>query len=126
MHVNTALAQVSNVLMLTALASYSLAVIGFAGDFAYGRPAGNGALALAGAKVPALAAARAPRGGMPGDRPGGAAGSDAPAARSASSAPPRTWPRSWPAGWPRTGFRGATCMSSSPRSAAWLSYSSWP
>ncbi len=87
MPVNTGLAQLSNGFLLAALVSYSLAVLAFAGDFAYGRRAWSGAPARA--RVPELAVAGVPAaggpavdsgGGFTGDRPGGAAGSDAPAA----------------------------------------------
>ena len=93
MPVNTGLAQLSNGFMLAALVTYSLAVLAFAGDFAYGRRRARTGTA-ARVEVPELAAAgvpaaREPAGGPgsgftgdrpAGDRPGGAAGSDAPAA----------------------------------------------
>ncbi len=58
MHVNITLAQLSNGFLMAALVSYSLAVLAYAGDFAYGRSrAGSPA---ASAQVPELAAAGAP------------------------------------------------------------------
>ena len=76
MHVNTGLAQLSNVFMLAALVGYSLAVLAFAGDFAYGRRDRAGTGTAARDRAPALAAtgvpaARGPAGGAGG---GGLAG----------------------------------------------------
>ncbi|MDA8318974.1 MAG: c-type cytochrome biogenesis protein CcsB [Actinomycetota bacterium] len=93
MHVNTALAALSNGLMLAALAGYSLAVLAFAGDFAYGRPARTGTRA-ARARAPELTGVAVPGAGGPGlgrpggaDRPAGAAGAQDPAAPPARSRP---------------------------------------
>ncbi|MDA8320908.1 MAG: c-type cytochrome biogenesis protein CcsB [Actinomycetota bacterium] len=101
MHINTGLAQTSNIFMVAALVSYSLAVLAFAGDFAYGRrvPARTGTTARTGA--PVLATAGVPATGGPaggaGDRLAGAAGSGAPAAP-----PGRTRPLSEAGPWVRT------------------------
>ena len=86
MHINTALAQLSNGLMVAALVSYSLAVLAHAGDFAYGR--GRAGTVAPGGRVPELAAAgasaargagvREPDASLTSDRP--AASSPAPAA----------------------------------------------
>ncbi len=104
MPVNTGLAQLSNGFMLAALVGYSLAVLAFAGDFAYGRRAGTGAasrarvpeLAAAGVRAASGPAAGGPAGRVTGDRPGGAAGSYAPAAppgRERQAGRPGTWVR---------------------------------
>ena len=89
MPVNVALGHVSNAFMIAALVIYSLAVIAFAGDFAFGRPrrataargeqAQDRAVALAtvsaaGATAPAAPAVPEAPGAAP-DRPAGAADS---------------------------------------------------
>jgi cytochrome c-type biogenesis protein CcsB len=62
MHVNTALAQLSNGFLVVTLVSYSLAVLAYAGDFAYGRGRA-GAAPAAPARVPSLAVAGVPAAG---------------------------------------------------------------
>jgi cytochrome c-type biogenesis protein CcsB len=76
MPANLGLAQLSNGFLLVALGGYSLAVLAFAGDFAFGRVRRSGAMARS--RVPALVGAGAtadddPAGAMPppGRRPAG-------------------------------------------------------
>src|ERR1700739_1632377 len=81
MPVNVALGHVSNDFLIAALVIYSLSVVAFAGDFAYGRPR-RAASASPGPATPGRAASLAAWGvtaatsGMeaPTDGPGGAAG----------------------------------------------------
>jgi cytochrome c-type biogenesis protein CcsB len=94
--VNQGLAQVSSDFMIAALLIYSLAVLAFAGDFAFGRPrrAATAKSAVA-ERVPELAAVSAgATAGSEGDTPaapsGGPAGSDP--ARVADSLPQRREP----------------------------------
>ena len=140
MPVNLALGHVGNDFLIAALVIYSLSVVAFAGDFAFGRPRrADASAACAGA-----GAGRRPghgrrgqrrvRGGRTGagDGPAGDAtrcprSRSPPGARSARRArgyrPPSPSPSSgwWltrrpssPAGLPCTGRPGATCTSSSP------------
>jgi len=57
--INLGLAQVSSDFLIAAIVIYSLAVLGFAGDFAFGRPRRRAASAGAVAEAPAAAAAAA-------------------------------------------------------------------
>ena len=68
MPVNVALGHVSNDFMIAALLLYSLAVLAFAGDFAFGRPGRTSAVASAPART--LATVGAAGGALP-DDPGG-------------------------------------------------------
>jgi cytochrome c-type biogenesis protein CcsB len=91
--VNLTLGHVSNDFLIAALIIYSLAVVAFAGDFAFGRPRRAGsaarvqdrepaaALAAVGAPTAAVADSAADGGPVPGD-------GDAPAGPAASTAPP--------------------------------------
>jgi cytochrome c-type biogenesis protein CcsB len=65
MPVNLALGNVSNDFLLAALALYSLAVLAFAGDFAFGRPLRAAASAASAASKPARALATVGAGGAP-------------------------------------------------------------
>jgi len=87
-HVNTALAQFSSGFLVAALVSYSLAVMAYAGDFAYGR--GRATTPAASARLPELAAAGAPtgRGAAFGETDAAVAGDGRRPQRSALASPP--------------------------------------
>lgn len=111
MHVNTGLADASNVLLLSTVVLYALAMLAYACDFAFSK---ERLLAERPAATPQLvsATAAAPAGGAAGGR--GAAAADG-AAGADGAAPPVerdgrfTAPGVWPAGfWLRTAF-GLTC-----------------
>ena len=88
MPVNVALGHVSNAFLIAALVIYSLSVVAFAGDFAFGRPR-RAAEAARGQQAQDRAAALAPVGAASGPAPaeaGDAAGPDAPASEPAGDA----------------------------------------
>jgi cytochrome c-type biogenesis protein CcsB len=105
MSVNTGLAQLSNGFLLVAIVSYSLAVLAFAGDFAFGRGRGEVTRIVSRVRVPALAgvaageaaaggAVAAPAGEGGGLPAPGQPGSDGQApARSAKKSSPGSWVR---------------------------------
>ncbi len=74
MPVNLALGHVSNDFLIAALVIYSLAVVAFAGDFAYGRPRRAGSAARVRDREPAAALAAVGAASVPGadDAPAGA------------------------------------------------------
>src|SRR5580693_8618720 len=67
MPANLGLAQLSNAFLIAALLCYSLAVLAFAGDFAFGRRSGSAARGQARARVPALVGVGAAEAGLTGD-----------------------------------------------------------
>jgi cytochrome c-type biogenesis protein CcsB len=84
MPVNLALGHVSNDFMIAALVIYSLAVVAFAGDFAFGRPRRAGA--ARGQQAQDRAAALATVGAAKGPGGDGSHGGDAPSAAAADGA----------------------------------------
>jgi cytochrome c-type biogenesis protein CcsB len=84
MPANLGLAHLSNACLIVALLCYSLAVLAFAGDFAFGRRRGAAAGRQARARVPELVGVGATDGSAPGD----AAPADSPAPGSASRSRP--------------------------------------
>src|SRR4029077_21273393 len=83
MPVNVALGHVSNAFLIAALVIYSLSVVAFAGDFAFGRPR-RAAAAAHGQQARDRAAALAPVGAA---SAASTAADQAPAAATASAAP---------------------------------------
>ena len=67
MPANMGLAHLSNAFLIVALLCYSLAVLAFAGDFAFGRRRGAAAGRQARARVPELVGVGAADGSAPGD-----------------------------------------------------------
>jgi cytochrome c-type biogenesis protein CcsB len=67
MPANLGLAQLSNAFLVAALLCYSLAVLAFAGDFAFGRRRGTAAAEQARARVPELVGVAAADAGVAGD-----------------------------------------------------------
>jgi cytochrome c-type biogenesis protein CcsB len=100
MPANLGLAHLSNAFLIVALLCYSLAVLAFAGDFAFGRRRGAAGGRQARARVPALVGVGAADGSPPGDAaPGGA-----PAAPSA----PRSRPEPAAGRWVRAALAATT------------------
>ncbi len=89
MPVNTVLAQLSNGFLVAALVTYSLAVLAYAGDFAYGR--GRARTPAASARLPELTPAGAPdgRGAASADPDPAVAGDGGRALTFALASPPR-------------------------------------
>ena len=86
MPVNVALGHVSNAFLIAALVIYSLSVVAFAGDFAFGRPR-RAAAAAHGQQARDRAAALASVGAASAASAAGAAADQAPAPATASAAP---------------------------------------
>ena len=89
MPVNTVLAQLSNGFLVAALVTYSLAVLAYAGDFAYGR--GRARTPAASARLPELTPVGAPdgRGAASADPDPAVAGDGGRALTFALASPPR-------------------------------------
>ena len=87
MGINQGLATISSDFMIAALLIYSLAVLAFAGDFAFGRPrrAATAAAMKAQERVPELATVGASGGDSPAGSSGSGTGSSAPAGGSAAA-----------------------------------------
>jgi hypothetical protein len=123
MPVNLALGHVSNDFLIAALVLYSLSVVAFAGDFAFGRPRrqADSAVRVQQAREPAAALATVgAASATPGeegakDAGGAAGGSAAPDSMPTPAVPARTPPPWSPGDWRSTGRPGATCTSSSRR-----------
>jgi cytochrome c-type biogenesis protein CcsB len=94
MPVNLALGHVSNDFMIAALVIYSLSVVAFAGDFAFGRPRRANATQVQQAQEPAAALAAVGAAGAGGDGAGGdgPAGAAPASIAAAGSAPPDSMP----------------------------------
>src|SRR5215470_16221343 len=86
MPANLGLAHLSNAFLIVSLLCYSLAVLAFAGDFAFGRRRGAGAGQEARARVPELVGAGGADGSTPGETP--SAGPPAPPSASRSRPEP--------------------------------------
>src|SRR5215470_6134948 len=91
MPANLGLAHLSNAFLIVSLLCYSLAVLAFAGDFAFGRRRGAAAGRQTRARVPELVGAGAADGSAPGDT----APVDSPAPRSASGSRPEPAAGRW-------------------------------
>src|SRR5260370_14196984 len=103
MPANVGLAQLSNAFLVAALLSYSLAVLAFAGDFAFGRRRGAAAAGRTHARVPELVGAGA--GAAETAAETAAAGDAAPGARPPPGPPPGDRPAPLPPGTGRPAAR---------------------
>jgi len=104
MPANLGLAHLSNAFLIVALLCYSLAVLAFAGDFAFGRLRGAAAGRQARARVPELVGAGAADSSAPGDAD--AAAADSPASGSGSRSRSRHEPAAGP--WVRAALVATT------------------
>jgi len=104
MPANLGLAHLSNAFLIVALLCYSLAVLAFAGDFAFGRRRGAAAGRQARARVPELVGAGAADSSAPGDAD--AAAADSPASGTGSRSRSRHEPAAGP--WVRAALVATT------------------
>jgi cytochrome c-type biogenesis protein CcsB len=93
MPANLGLAHLSNAFLIVALMCYSLAVLAFAGDFAFGRRRGAAAGRQARARVPELVGAGAADGSTPGEAAPAHSPAPGSASRSARPEPASRWVR---------------------------------
>ena len=107
MPANLGLAHLSNAFLIVALLCYSLAVLAFAGDFAFGRGRGAAAGRQARARVPELVGVGAADGSAPGDA--------APADSSAPGSASRSRPEPAAGRWVRIALTRSCRASVTPR-----------